>query len=443
MSILNNDILLLISEHIDVQEDRINLLLVCREWYSLFLPKVYHSVRLEREKIFPLVRSIQANPRIGPSICQLQVEWSSRHNSEQHAGIEIDEILKTLGTSDSDQSLDEWKEDLRFGCPDSWLVVLVLLVPFVKRMDMNTHFSYYFFPMLGRILKGAFGREVPLQHLEIARFWTEGSKTHYMAKELLPFFSLPAMREFIGSGICESENENYEEPVFTVFGPGTSTITKINFGGYYRNNGCKGFTDFIHSCAKLEIFDYQHDNIAIWGYSHLDIRPLLFYKALCSHKGTLRELRLNNQGESDPMRDHEENDGRWDGFGSLAEFHQLRELQIPVHILLQFDTTDQPGVSLVEVLPSSLEYLNLAYCGEKDFEVVIENLRTLLAKREQFPNIKKLEVKPMIVEKIEGTWGEFRVPASTQERFAPIGSICHGLGIDFGFNMRGNLKFRG
>lgn len=66
MSILNNDILLLISEHIDVQEDRINLLLVCREWYSLFLPKVYHSVRLEREKYFPSSVQFKQIPELDP-----------------------------------------------------------------------------------------------------------------------------------------------------------------------------------------------------------------------------------------------------------------------------------------------------------------------------------------------------------------------------------------
>lgn len=196
-------------------------------------------------------------------------------------------------------------------------------------------------------------------------------------------------------------------------------------------------TDFIHSCANLEIFDYQHDNKAIWAESYLDFRPLLFYRALCSHRHTPRELRLNDQGENHPMRDSDENDGRWDGFGSLADFHQLRELQIPFRTLLQFGTTDQPGVSLVKVLPSSLEYLHLAYCDEKDFEVVIKDLRTLLAQRERFPNIKKLEVKPTRMEQGQGTWSRVRVPESTQERFAPIEMICRWLGIDFGFNVRG------
>jgi hypothetical protein len=364
---------------------------------------------------------------------------------DQHAGIEIKEVLKTLGTSTTDQSLYHWKADLRFGCADCWLIVLVLSVPFVKRMDMNSHYSNYFFPMLGRILKGEFGSVVPLQYLEIASIRTDDPKTHYMANELLPFFSLPAIREFIGDSICESEYDNSKEPVFTVLGPGTSKITKINLGGINRNNGCKGMTDFIHSCANLEIFDYQHDNKAIWGGSYLDFRPLLFYRALCSHRHTLRELRLNNQGENHPMRDSDddsdddsdENDGRWDGFGSLADFHQLRELQIPFRTLLQFGNTDQPGVSLVEVLPSGLEYLHLAYCDEKDFEVVIKDLRTLLAQREKFPNIKKLEVKPVRVERGQGTSSEVRVPASTQERFAPIAMICRELGIDFGFNTRG------
>ncbi|KAJ5497164.1 hypothetical protein N7463_009151 [Penicillium fimorum] len=441
MTVLNNDIFLLISEHIYDQQDKTRLLLVCRDWYSLFLPKVYRRVSLKSDQIYPLVRSIQKNPRIGPSIRHLWVEWEGGHDSDEGAGIEIDELLKTLGTSESDESLDEWKAALRFGCADAWLVVLVLSVEFVKSMDMNASYSGYFFPMLGQIIKGnAFGSKPPLQHLEIASVWTDDMKTHYMANDLLPFFSLPAMREFNGGGICEFEDDNSEEPVVTVSGPGTSKITTINIGGHHSNNGCKGMADFIHSCANLEIFDYQHDNKAIWGEIYLDIRPLLFYRALYSHRHSLRELRLNNQGEDESIGFDEGNDGRWNGFGSLAEFHQLRELQIPFCTLLQFGTTNQPRVSLVEILPSSLEYLNLSYCDDENFDLVIKNLSALLARREQFPNIKKLEVKPLFVERIQGVLGEFRVPASTQQRFAPIGMICRELGIDFGFNMHGTHR---
>jgi hypothetical protein len=438
MSFPNNDILLLISEHINHQKDKTRLLLVCRNWYSLLLPIAYRKICVESEQIYPLVRSIQKNPQIGPAIRHLRVEWSSG-SEDEFANYEVDDLTKTLKPSESDKNLDEWKEDLRKGCPDAWLVVLVLSAEFVKTLDLNVYcYSPHFFRMLAQITnENPFGSKPALQHLEIARVWTDDMKTHYPANELLPFFSLPAMREFNGGGICEYEEDNSKEPAVAVRGPGTSGITKINLGGHRTNNGSKGMADFIRSCANLEIFEYQHDNKAIWGESYSDFRPLLFYNALCSQKHTLRELRLNNRGENMPAGFDDEYDGRWDGFGSLAEFHRLRELQIPFFTLVQFGTTNQPKASLVEVLPPSLEYLNLSYCGDGDFDIVIKNIRGLLAQREQFPNLKKLEVKPDFMVKIVETYGEFRVPTSTQESFAPIGIMCRELGIDFGFNMHG------
>lgn len=122
---------------------------------------------------------------MGPSIRDLNVEWGSGKDPDQHTAIEIDGVLKTLGTSTSDQSLDEWKASLRFGNADGWLVVLLLLVPFLKRMDMISSYPYYFPSMLGRMLKGAFGSVVPLQHLKIASIRAENVKTHYTADELV------------------------------------------------------------------------------------------------------------------------------------------------------------------------------------------------------------------------------------------------------------------
>lgn len=46
------------------------LLGVCREWYELFLPKVYYSLELhaEENQLYLLGRSLQENPRLGACI---------------------------------------------------------------------------------------------------------------------------------------------------------------------------------------------------------------------------------------------------------------------------------------------------------------------------------------------------------------------------------------
>jgi hypothetical protein len=440
----NNDILLLISEHLDNQKDKVHLLLVCRYWYSLLLPKAYQTTFIGREQIYFLARSIQKNPRIGAAIRNLTVEWDSGTRTGDY---EVDMLMKTLRLAtepEDDLDLDNWEEDLRRGCGDAWLAVLVLSLEFVKTMDLQlTYSSPYFFPMLRRIAakKNPFGSKPVLQHLERVYVWTESMKDHYNASELFPFFCLPAMRVFTGGGICEDEH------TVAAPEPGTSGIRELDLGGFNTNNGSKGMADFINSCANLEIFDYQHDNKAIWGESYLDFRPFQFYNALCSQQHSLRELRLNHRGEQYSEGMDDENEGDWEGFGSLAGFHRLRELQIPLRTLLQFGSTDQPKVSLVEVLPPSLEHLNLATCRDHDFDIVIKNLRGVLAHREErFPNLKRLEVQPDVLEVVSGAPGpysrDFVVTEFTQQSFAPVGIACRAMGIQFGFSKDGVCLIR-
>ncbi|KAJ5861689.1 uncharacterized protein N7529_008999 [Penicillium soppii] len=203
--------------------------------------------------------------------------------------------------------------------------------------------------------------------------------------------------------------------------------------------------DDITACSNLEVFEYQHDNNAIWGESYIDFYPFLFYNASSMQKHSLRELRLNNKGEFRPVDIDDEGD--LNTFGYLIEFHQLRELRIPTRTLLQFGSNDQPRVSLLEILPPSLEYLNLAYCREEDFDIIIRNLRSMLAKREkQFLNLKRLEIGPDVLEMNPGAEyyhsTNFAVPESTQQSFASIQLVCREMGIQFGFRKDGDCTIR-
>lgn len=441
MSFPTNDILLLISEDFHDQTDKLQLLLVCRNWYSLLLPKAYKTISVHRHQIYFLARSVQQNPKIGAAIRNLTLTWESGPGPADD--YEVDMLMKTLKQKGNpEDNLDDWEVGLRTGCPDAWLTVLVLSLESIKSMDLRFSYSPYFLPMLARIAakENPFSSKPVLQHLEKALVRVENMKEYYDACDLLPFFYLPAMRVFTAGGICE------DEPCIAPLELGTSGIREIDLGGYNTNNGSRGMADYITSCANLEIFDYQHDNKAIWGESYIEFYPLLFYSALSTQKHSLRELRLNNHGENYPVSlDDDERDLK--GFGSLTEFHQLRELQIPLHTLLQFDSNNQPKASLLEILPRSLEYLNLAVCREEEFDGVIKNLRGMLAQREErFPNLKKLEVHPYVLEMIPGATiphsTNFAVPVSTQQLFAPIEIACRDMGIQFGFRKDGNCTIR-
>ncbi|KAJ5968829.1 hypothetical protein N7501_005077 [Penicillium viridicatum] len=432
---LSNDIFLLISEHLDGQSDQLNLLLVCRDWYLIFLPKAYKTVSVDAPKIYPLSRAVRNNPRIGTAIQNLSVDWY-RSKSEHGNDYDVDGLVETLKQADdAADDLAAWEESLRTGCPDAWLTVLVLSLESIKNMTLRFSHSPYFLPMVTRIAaNGNLSSPKPvLQRLESVDIWVDDSKEYYPAHELLPFFYLPAMRVFTAGGVCEVD------PGIASLKPGTSTIRKIDLGNSNTNNGGNGFAEYIISCANLEIFDYQHENKCIWGEVYTDFCPLLFYNALCSQKHSLRELRLNNNGETGDSGFGEDTE-EFNGFGSLAEFRQLRELRMPLRTLLQFGSSDRPKVSLLEVLPPSLEFLNLAHYHEEDFDIVNKNLQTTLAQRERLPNLKRIEIQPYTLVMTKGAIihsTNFRVQESTQQSFLPFDMACREMGIQFGFSTEG------
>jgi hypothetical protein len=269
------------------------------------------------------------------------------------------------------------------------------------------------------------------------------------AVDYLPILRLPAIQGFSANGLCEVKDW---ESVYPKPAPGTSSVTKLDFGSLGRCNGGKGMADFIISCANLEVFDYQHDNTAIWNEPRIDFHPRLFYEALCTQKHSLRELRLNNIGETDFLDDDSDEAGIFDGFGSLADFHQLRELRMPLCTLFQFDEDGRPKVSLSKILPPSLEYLQLTEYEEEDFDVVMENLGDVIAQREErFPNLEKLEIQPWIMEikteieiPEEGVTydpADTEVPVSVKEAFAPFKAACEEMGISFAFSKYGDHYF--
>lgn len=435
---LNNDIFLLISEHLYDQSDQLNLLLVCRDWYSIFLPKAYKTISIDAPQIYPLSRAVRNNPKIGTAIQNLGVDWY-HDKSEPGKDYDVDgfvEILKQAG--DAADDLAAWEESLGTGSPDAWLAVLVLSLESIKSMTLRFEDSPFFLPMVKRITaNGNLSSPKPvLQQLESVDIQEEDHKEYYLAHELLPFFYLPAIRVFTAGGVCEID------PEIASLKPGTSTIRKIDLGGLNTNNGGNGFAEYIISCANLEIFDYQHDDTCIWSEVYRDFCPLLFYNALCSQKHSLRELRLNNNGATGHSG-FDEDTTEFIGFGSLAEFHQLRELRMPLRTLLQFGSSDQPKVSLLEVLPPSLEFLNLAHYHEEDFEVVSKNLQTMLAQRERFPNLKRIEIQPYVLVMTPGAIvhsTNFRVQESTQQSFLPFDMACREMGVQFGFSKEGNCR---
>lgn len=444
MTVLYDDILFLILDHIYDTKERLRLLLVCRQWYIALLPKAYERITVKGQQVYDLVCSIQRNPNIGLSIQDLNLTWGWDDDRIEYNVEPFKEILDQA--SPSAEHRTNWEKDLLKGESDAWLAVLLPSLEAVRVLCIEyPGYSDYFFPMLAR----AGAREAPfdakpvLQRLEGFQAECEYSKTAYFAKEFLPVLHLPALQSFSANSFCEACDDhdvNYSKPA-----PRSSGITELSF---QESNGSNGMIDYITSCAKLEVFEYQHDNKAIWGEIYLNFRPLAFYTALYTQRHSLRVLRLNNNGEirgDDEWAADDEMD--YTAFGSLVEFQQLRELRMPLRTLLQFGQDDHPAVSLLEVLPPSLEHLQLAGYYVEDFDMVMRNLRSILGQRqERFPNLKRLEIQPVVIERDHSDlspYGSYTTPQSIKQAFAPLKMQCNDLGIQFDFTRDGHHRILG
>ncbi|KAJ5361019.1 hypothetical protein N7541_001863 [Penicillium brevicompactum] len=414
---LNSDIWLLVYENL-YQRDKLNLLLVCRDWYSLFFTKVYQTISVKALQIPPLARSVRHNPGIGTAIQNLRLRWYP--NSRTQHEYEVDTLVDVLKQASDSEDVTKWNKALQKGCPDAWLAVLVLSLESLRSLTLNYSYSPYFVPLIARVADGKVPSIPVLQHLQRVTVEVDDMKAYYLTHELIPFLRLPVMRVFTAIGVCE------DEPDVLSPKPGASSVTKLEFGAVDTNNGAREFASWITSCAALEVFSYQHDNKAIWGEVYLDFRPLLFYNALCSQKQSLRKLRLNNNGDTGDTGCDDESE-HFKGFGSLVEFHQLRELHAPLRTLLQFGSSDSPKVSLLEVLPTGLEILGLGDCREEDFKIAIKNLQGLLAQRERYPHISRIQVQPDHSQMME----------AALQYFNPFEMACQKIGIVFYLCMYG------
>lgn len=145
---------------------------------------------------------------------------------------------------------------------------------------------------------------------------------------------------------------------------------------------------------------------------------------------------LPHGGDSTPP--HEEDNVHHNGFGSLAEFCELRELRIPASTILQYDIDGKPTVSIIDVLPASLEYLHLSHCEENDFYMIMDELYSVLEHRKQkFPNLRRLCVRPSHLKelKIPACLSEIhqrlKICTLAQQLFAEFADVCHDAGIHF------------
>ncbi|EER28526.1 hypothetical protein CPC735_063990 [Coccidioides posadasii C735 delta SOWgp] len=190
--------------------------------------------------------------------------------------------------------------------------------------------------------------------------------------------------------VGEVDSPQSEKPLLR-----TSNVTEIEFSA---SNGKRGMFDAIYSCARLELFKYEHADGGVPG-DFFD--PCAFRRSLEGAKSTLRSLWLDYDSRHYSLCT--ESEDRY--FGSLVEFTALRNVHLRYTQLLDMgiDAITPPATPLTDTLPFTLETLRIADCFELLLPILVSQLHMVVANRqERTPNLVEIVLR--------GTFGDREAP---------------------------------
>ncbi|KAK2761131.1 hypothetical protein FQN54_001651 [Arachnomyces sp. PD_36] len=438
------EIILFIVDEIPELEDRLHLLQICQSWRANFLAVGFRTICIRHPQLQRLVGAGLANSYIKLSIRDVTVE--ERFDRDPVKPREaIQELIDLI--SDSPAAREKWYTDLSVPSSEAWIALVLAVFPNLTAFSATYNPSGSWISHI--VAKAAWG-EPPfdgdtfsaLRHLERLDITWRDEFITLRHDQNLPFFHLPSLR-YLRVGPAQGFDTQYSVADHSAFLPaeGTSPIETLVLD--FHCNGRDGMVGYITSCARLKRFIYQHmneyDTFGDDSTSYFrDFRPWRFHEALVRQRDSLEVLHLNNLGEastshraayryleepSDPMAHN-----RW--FGSLAEFHKLRDLRIRLCNLLNLYPKDgHSPVSLKDVLPTSLENLHLADCAEESCDMLVSDIEDLLAQRETLvPNLRSLLISPAPGSEMIPSFVIVEEPFRT--RLLPLQEICDRVGVE-------------
>ncbi|KAJ5179981.1 hypothetical protein N7492_003191 [Penicillium capsulatum] len=407
-AILPNDILLLIGEQLPHRADRWSLIFVSRHFHELFLPSLYRCIHFHNwiaARSFFL--SITTRPTLASAVRELDVSgWQPELTSDT----EREDLRKWNPMRQAIQiyshSVEEqvqWEDDLVKGLGDAWIALILPMLNQLRRvhLDLSAHT-----PILERVIKRAVFRErhshtqTMLRYLRDVSLHRRDDIDHPDARRkssnnqdsagsavLLSFFHLPSVRTIVASSVMDPSSVEGLEHTIENPRARVSPITEIDLRA---SSGNQGMEALIAPCANLLSFKYQHSDTHVLSQGY---QPTAFHRALAGSKETLHTLWLDHYGDHYAFTAAGLNQSHDEWFGSLAEFTALRELRIRLPNLLDIRYQSEPSMSLVEVLPSSLETLFIEGCEERHMTMLGAQLQAVIKSRSRARNLRRVDIE--------------------------------------------------
>ncbi|KAF3386195.1 hypothetical protein F1880_000219 [Penicillium rolfsii] len=425
LSELPEEILRLTSKELEHQHDRLNLAISCRRLYGALHPTIFYKVKLcdygwgtrdspsrNLPQVSHLLSTIVRNPQYARMVQELELgSWETEEICDLHGypgdfDFDRDVVEKLVQEATSDRTRQEkWRRHLELGVTDAWLALLIPRLTNLRKISIVwTGETDYVTNMFVEVAKSKTPVFPHLEEAWAAHWATEdGAETELM----LPFFKFPSMRKIGGFMLYDRldwDDEHGQKEPFKDVDIGCSSVTDIDLR---MTNATNGLQTWIRACKALKTLRLGDGGMMV---SYEPSHRGKLYEALKSHKTTLQAISISDDS-SDGYSDENENTF----MGSFADFANMKLLNIPWDTILERDDDGNPTQSLMDVIPSSLEFLSLFDGCAAVFGWLMEQFELLLDSN-FCPNLKTICIEVSSFRRPEVTAKEKELTLRCQDR---------------------------
>jgi hypothetical protein len=473
---LPTEILLLIFDHLAYEyehdpeealfpslrvfDNTLPLLEVCRQWYDLFLPKIYQSLELhfERRQLYLLARSLLENPRLGASVRRLWVDcltdWGGHRyydDDDYDEEKEDGELVNDPRTKSFHDILEKagpdrrrWQRDLLRNSGEAWMAICFFFLPNLQSFKIDyLEGPKPWMPLALSLIAGsndAQPKKPTLRKLEEVIITGDRDHVSRPHSDFLPYFHLPSIRAFCGCEITEPSKGQRNTNQMLLSAPfKSSRITEL---ALHHTYGAIGVSEYITACANLRVFLYEHTIIK--SNENPTWSPSIIYNALTTQKHSLQVLYLGfwdgNPLSFPSMFMTKDLSACW--LGSLKGFSQLREIALPLEIILDYRTDKEyPQLSLSKIMPSSVENLYLGAVAAIHYDLVAAALWAMLrCRKTRFPSLRGIEIwsqNMLLSRDMRLLWR-----SKGDEAFAKVKEMWLAEGVEFRYSVPSKSQIR-
>ncbi|KAJ5732156.1 hypothetical protein N7493_003637 [Penicillium malachiteum] len=416
MESLPPEILLLIGQNIPDRSSIRALTECCWQFRQIFQPLFYSSIEIKKftpEYHIPLALHLFQRPDLARRVSFARITWCTTCDEEHgdHDDHDIDhvtdsafEFVRTtldnfyLDDEDPDEWRAQWEDHLSVGCRAAWISLIITQLTRLERLELRYSGDFDFmYQMLARAVKRQrpFHSRTPfplLQEIKLSclfdGYWID-------AHDARPFFYLPAVSVIEADGVLEKVADPFfdDEKSVLDFSETDKPISQVRTIKISRAYNCIDMKEWIEACDKLEHFELEAEMLEEPSVSQFyQFSAPSFRDSLLLAKDTLKTIRFSfgkkllhdRPGVFSP-RDFDMNGLDNTPFGSFKEFHVLGNLSIRYRNL--------SSRTFANLLPSSLQTLEIIDIKSKSFSRIMWNLADLVESRESFPNLNKIVLK--------------------------------------------------